>query len=143
VLAITGTEPGHAAIASPALSPTVRLAATNVGKILVDRAGYTLYMFTRDRPRQDRCAKMSGCARVWPALTTTRRVVPGTGVRAPLLGTIKLGGGVMQVTYAGHPLYSYSGDYGPRSTRYVGAYNYGGSWYAVAATGRPIRSGGL
>lgn len=64
-------------------------------------------------------------------------------MRASLLGTIKYRGKFRQVTYAGHPLYGYSGDLRPRSTDYVGAYEYGGSWYAVTAAGKAAGGSGF
>jgi predicted lipoprotein with Yx(FWY)xxD motif len=145
-LALVGSAPGGASpalTASAARGPTVKLERTNLGKILVDGSGYTLYLFTRDHRRQDRCAPVSGCLDVWPALTTAQRPVAGAGVKARLLGTIKFHGNVRQVTYAGHPLYTYSGDFAPRSTDYVGAYQYGGSWYAVDAAGKALHTGGF
>jgi predicted lipoprotein with Yx(FWY)xxD motif len=142
-LAAAGAGPSRAASADGAKVPTVRLERTNLGMILVDRSGYTLYLFTRDRRRTDRCVPVSGCIGVWPALTTTRKPVAGPGVKRSLLGTIKYRGEVRQVTYAGHPLYGYSGDFGPRSTAYVGSYEYGGTWYAVTAAGKAAGSSGI
>jgi predicted lipoprotein with Yx(FWY)xxD motif len=123
--------------------PTVKLVRTSLGKILVDGSGYTLYLFTRDRRRQDRCVGVPGCIGVWPALTSARRPVAGPGVKSSLLGTIRYHGSVRQVTYAGHPLYTYAGDFAPRSTAYAGTYEYGGTWYAVGAAGKAIHTGGL
>jgi len=124
--------------ASAVTAPTVRLERTDAGKILTDRSGFTLYMFTRDRRDQDRCASVSGCLGAWPALTTRSRPVAGAGVRSSLLGTIKLHGDVRQVTYAGHPLYTDEADFGPRSTLNVGQSEYGGRWYAVNVAGHQV-----
>lgn len=133
-LAATGAAPSISA-----KRVTVRLERTSLGKILVDGSGYTLYLFTRDRRRVDRCTKVSGCLSVWPALTTaTLKPVAGRGVRSSLLGTIKFHGDVRQVTYAGHPLYGYVLDFGPRSTFYVGTEEYGGRWNAVNAAGKAV-----
>ena len=60
------------------------------------------------------------------------------GLKPSLLGTIALGGGRRQVTYAGHPLYTYAFDSGPAETGYVGATQFGGTWRALSATGRPL-----
>ncbi len=134
VALITAAPSSSAAVAaSPAA--TVRLEQTSLGEILVDRSGHTLYLFTRDRHDKDSCAKVAGCLETWPALTTTRRPVAGANVRASLLGTIKLHGRVRQVTYAGHPLYTYALEFGRRSTFNIGADEYGGAWDAVNAAG--------
>jgi predicted lipoprotein with Yx(FWY)xxD motif len=137
--AATAAVSSRAATASAARAPTVKLAHTSLGPILVDGSGSTLYLFTRDRRHKDKCAGVSGCLGVWPALTTSEKPVAGPKLRRSLLGTIEFHGAVRQVTYAGHPLYTYSLDFGPRSTLYVGSYEYGGSWYAVNAAGKAVR----
>jgi predicted lipoprotein with Yx(FWY)xxD motif len=124
--------------ASASSTPTVRLQQTGLGEILVDSSGHTLYLFTRDRHHADSCAKVSGCLETWPALTTTRKPVAGAHVRASLLGTIKLHGRVKQVTYAGHPLYTYALDFTGRSTFNIGSDEYGGEWLAVNAAGEAV-----
>jgi predicted lipoprotein with Yx(FWY)xxD motif len=124
--------------ASAAGAPTVKLEQTSLGEILVDSSGHTLYLFTRDRHDEDSCTKVSGCLETWPALTTTRKPVAGAHVRASLLGTIKLHGRVRQVTYAGHPLYTYALDFTRRSTFNIDADEYGGEWFAVNAAGEEV-----
>lgn len=130
-----------AATASDARAPTVRLENTKLGKILVDRSGFTLYLFTRDKRNEDSCVPVSGCLSTWPAVTTTQRPVAGANVRSSLLGTIKLHGDVRQVTYAGHPLYTYAFDLSKRSTFNVGLDEYGGLWYAVNRAGKAVGGG--
>ncbi|MHB8657564.1 MAG: COG4315 family predicted lipoprotein [Solirubrobacteraceae bacterium] len=118
---------------------TVKLARTAIGPILVTRSGFTLYMFTRDRRRTETCLRIRGCLGVWPPLTVTGKPVGGPGLRAALLGTIRLHGRVRQVTYAGHPLYRYAFDSGPGDTGYVGANQFGGYWFAVNSRGGTVR----
>ena len=83
--------------------------------------------------------KVSGCAKVWPALTTTGKPKAGPGVKASLLSTITLSGGVKQVTYAGHALYTYSNSSEAGETSYVGVKEFGGSWDALSASGAAIK----
>jgi predicted lipoprotein with Yx(FWY)xxD motif len=118
---------------------TVALRSTSLGKILVNRQGFTLYMFTADSRGHDKCMSVSGCPRVWPALTTKAKPLAGAGVKSSLLGTITVAGGAKQVTYAGHPLYTYVGDSGPGQTDYVGAKQFGGSWFALTAAGKTVK----
>jgi predicted lipoprotein with Yx(FWY)xxD motif len=125
--------------ASAASAATVRLIHTSKGKILGSARGFTLYMFTADRRNSDRCVKKSGCTSIWPPLTVKGRPTAGTGLRRSLLGTIRLPGGRHQVTYAGHPLYRYSGDSGPARTFYIGASQFGGRWFALNAAGKEVR----
>jgi predicted lipoprotein with Yx(FWY)xxD motif len=112
---------------------------TGLGKILVSASGRTLYEFTRDRTNRDTCAAVSGCPEVWPPLQSSGRPLAGSGVRSSLLSTITLRGGIKQVTYAGHPLYLYSGDSGPGETSYVGERAFGGNWYAINSSGHTVK----
>ena len=113
---------------------TVSLRHTSLGSILVSSSGRTLYEFTRDHAGKSSCAAISGCSETWPSLETSGRPTARSGVKASLLSSH---GG--QVTYAGHPLYTYSGDSGPRETFYVGAKQFGGTWYAINASGSAVK----
>jgi predicted lipoprotein with Yx(FWY)xxD motif len=136
--AIAGARPASpAARASRAAS--VQLRHTSLGEILVSSSGQTLYEFTRDHSDHDSCASVKGCSQVWPALRESGKPTTGPGLRASLLSTIAVAGGVRQLTYAGHPLYTYSGAYGAGETSYVGAKQFGGSWYALSASGAAVR----
>ncbi len=64
---------------------------------------------------------------------------PEPGIKRGLIGTIKLASGVKQVTYAGHPLYTYIGDSGPGDTSYVGFSQFGGTWFALNAAGHAVK----
>jgi predicted lipoprotein with Yx(FWY)xxD motif len=133
------TAQGHTGDAHAAGATTVKLRNTAVGKILVDSSGFTLYEFTKDTHNTNTCVKVKGCSKVWPALTTSGTPAGGPGVKASLLSTIKLSGGVKQVTYAGHPLYTYSESVEAGETSYVGVKHFGGSWDAVNAAGGAVK----
>lgn len=130
------------ATAAPARTPTgakVQLRSTSLGMILVNGRGFTLYMFAKDTRNHNACVAIKGCAAIWPALLTSGKPVAGSGVKASLLGTIKLSGGKQQVTYAGRPLYTYVADSRPGSTSYVGFSQFGGAWYALGASGKIVK----
>lgn len=128
------------ASASAAGAPAkVSLRKTSLGMILVNRRGHTLYAFTKDSRNKDRCITMSGCPGTWPAMTSAGKPTAGRGVNSSKLSTIKLSNGSHQVTYAGHPLYTYIADSSAGETDYVGARQFGGTWLAVSATGGTIR----
>ena len=120
--------------AHAAQSSTVKLSSTNVGRILETSRGAVVYMFSKDRHGTDTCVKISGCTGVWPPLWVSGRPTGGPGVNTSLLGTVAVGRH-RQVTYAGHPLYTYVGA-GPGDTSYVGAPGFNGTWYAVTASGK-------
>jgi predicted lipoprotein with Yx(FWY)xxD motif len=114
---------------------TVQLRHTSLGSILVSSSGRTLYKFTRDHAKKNSCAAISGCSAVWPSLKASGRPTAGPGVKASLLSTTSGN----QVTYAGHPLYTYSGDSGAGETSYVGFKSFGGTWYAINASGSTVK----
>jgi len=125
----TRSAPGAAAAAT-----RISVRSTSAGKILVAPNGHTLYAFTRDTRNRDNCVMIPGCTRVWPLETTRGHPVAGSGVRASQLSTIKVGH-VSQVTYAGHPLYTYVSDTSAGSTDYIGVSQFGGTWPAVKGSG--------
>jgi predicted lipoprotein with Yx(FWY)xxD motif len=112
---------------------------TSLGRILATGRGLTVYMFTRDSLNHDTCAAISGCTGIWPLVTSSGRSSLGPGVKRSLVGAITLPGGARQVTYAGHPLYTYLGDSGPGDTSYVGQSQFGGKWYALSPSGHRVR----
>jgi predicted lipoprotein with Yx(FWY)xxD motif len=142
IAALAGLAPaviaplGAGASSRPA---TIKTRSTSLGKALVNGSGFTVYVFTRDGRNRDTCAHISGCTGVWPLVKTSGPPIAGAGVKRSLLGTITLGHGVKQVTYAGHPLYQYSGDGSRGATDYVGAREFGGSWYAITPAGKLIK----
>jgi predicted lipoprotein with Yx(FWY)xxD motif len=145
--AILALAAGTSAVAAAQARPsahagrvtTVELRHTSLGKILTTASGFTLYEFTRDAKNKSTCAKLSGCQESWPPLQTATKPTAGPGVKASLLSTISLRSGGKQVTYAGHPLYIYSGDSGPGETSYVGESAFGGHWYALGASGSAVK----
>jgi predicted lipoprotein with Yx(FWY)xxD motif len=141
---IAGAHPAAAARARPAADATaasggarISLRKTQLGMLLVNSHGFTLYAFSRDSRNADRCASTPGCTSIWPLVRTGARPIAGPGVKRSLLGTIKVHGG-LQVTYAGHPLYTYSSDAGPGSTSYVGKSQFKGVWRGVRASGATV-----
>jgi predicted lipoprotein with Yx(FWY)xxD motif len=137
--AAVATAGARSSVAHKAGVATVKLAKTARGYILVSSTGFTLYEFTKDSDGKDSCMEISGCPHFWPALLVTGAPTAGVGVKASLLSTITLPDGSSQVTYAGHPLYTYSGDSGPGQTSYVGAKSFGGTWYAINASGGTVK----
>jgi predicted lipoprotein with Yx(FWY)xxD motif len=113
---------------------TVAVAESDLGSILVDGQGSTLYLFTSDTPGEpSTCAE--GCAAAWPALTGP--VTAGEGVDEALLGTVADDDGTEQATYGGWPLYYYAEDTGPGDTAGQGV---GGVWWVVDPEGNAIET---
>jgi predicted lipoprotein with Yx(FWY)xxD motif len=117
----------------------LQLRKTSVGTILVNGRGFTIYAFTKDGRNRDACASIRGCIGLWPIVGGAAKPMLGPGVKSSLVGTITIKGGAKQVTYAGHPLYTYAGDSGPGQTSYVNFPMFGGRWPAMNAAGREVK----
>jgi predicted lipoprotein with Yx(FWY)xxD motif len=115
----------------------VELRHTSLGSILTSSSGFTLYEFSRDHGA-DSCVRIHGCSQAWPALETSGRPIAGPGVKASLLSSVRIAGGASQVTYAGHPLYTFSED-SRGATDYVGVNEFGGNWDAVGSSGQTVK----
>jgi predicted lipoprotein with Yx(FWY)xxD motif len=125
------------AVAQQATEGTVAVASTNLGEVLVDAKGRTLYVFTKDKGDQSVCS--GKCAAAWPALTVTGAATPGTGVQASLLSTSKQVNGSTQVTYGGKPLYYFAGDKAPGDTKGQGLNDV---WWVVRGDGSLVQTKG-
>jgi len=110
------------------------------GTMLVSANGRTLYRYTVDSKGVNRCTGVAICNKYWPPLLVKATVKPtaGTGVVASLLGTIKAkAAGMRQVTYAGFPLYTFTGD---SKAGQVNGEGFEKTWYVVNAKGALVKS---
>jgi predicted lipoprotein with Yx(FWY)xxD motif len=127
-----------ASLASPASAParaaasaTVALRTTHLGKILVvGKTGRTLYLFNKDGKNKSNCT--GSCAAIWPPLRASGKPTAGGGVSAAKLGKITA---TRQVTYAGHPLYTFVSDSGAGKTSGEAV----NGFYVVSASGSAIK----
>ena len=126
--------------ASTARTTTVAAKKTDLGTILVDSSGRTLYLFEKDKGDNSSCS--GACAAAWPPLTTSAKPTTGTGVTASLLGTTKRSDGKTEVTYNGHPLYTYVGDGAPGQTSGEGLKQFGAEWYVLSPHGNKVETKG-
>lgn len=113
---------------------TIDAAETSLGLILVDGDGFTVYMLTSDTADQSTCS--GGCAQNWPPVLAVGEVMPGAALDPALIGTLDWGGGAIQVTYAGWPLYRFAGDDAPGDVMGQGR---GGVWFVLRPTGEVVR----
>ncbi len=101
--------------------------------ILVDSKGFTLYDFHKDKGTKSSC--YGACASTWPPLTASGPPKAMSGAEASKLGTTKRSDGTLQVTYAGHPLYTYVADTKPGEAKGNNFSSFGAEWYALQANG--------
>lgn len=138
VAVLAGTA-GAATSAQAARTQRIQLRNTSIGKVLVDASGFTVFRFSKDTGKKNTCVTTSECSTTWPALATSGQPTAGPGVKASLLSTIRLPNGTRQVTYAGHPLYRYSLASERGETGYAGIRQFGGTWFAVSASGGNVK----
>jgi len=124
---------------------TLGVSDSDLGKILVDSQGRTLYLFQKDAGTKSACT--GACATAWPPLRATGKPTVGTGANAALVATTPRSDGRPQVIYNEHPVYRYQGDKNPGDTNGQGLTAFGGSWFALSpggdqVTSRPTNSGG-
>ncbi|MER5502286.1 hypothetical protein ABT096_34560 [Streptomyces sp. NPDC002561] len=112
----------------------ITVADEELGSILVDGRGRTLYAFTKDKEATSNCD--AECIAVWPALTSPSPATAGKGVEKSLLREAKRSGGAVHVTYGGWPLYYYVGDMVPGD---VNGQGLDGEWFAVSPDGTLVR----
>lgn len=125
-----GDEPGPAA-GEGTTEATVTTAVTELGPVLVDGEGRTLYLFTQDSPGTSSCTE--ACLEAWPPLEGEQ--VAGEGVDEQLLGTIERDDGTVQATYADLPLYYYAQDTGPGD---LGGQGVNEVWFVVSPDGEAV-----
>jgi predicted lipoprotein with Yx(FWY)xxD motif len=109
---------------------------TKLGASLVDAHGRSLYLFEKDKGTKSSCT--GTCTSVWPPLKAPAKLVVGRGVSKAKIGLTKRHDGKTQVTYGGHPLYTYAGDTKPGDVRGQGLDQFGAKWYVLAPSGRKI-----
>jgi predicted lipoprotein with Yx(FWY)xxD motif len=132
------TSLGTATAATRTGGTRIDLHRSRVGKILVSSKGFTIYVFTADTKNHDNCQSKPHCTLSWAPVLTKGKPVAGAGVHQSRLGTTKLNNGTLQVTYNGHPLYTYIGDTQKHDTSYVNFPQFGGKWRAINAAGKEV-----
>ena len=121
---VTTTVPTTA----PPAAPSVMVASSSKGNILVDGNGTTLYYFGNDVPGSGTSAcTASTCAALWPPFFTTALVAQSPLVASDFQ-TITRSDGLQQITYRGWPLYYYANDVAAGDVKGDGVLNI---WYVM------------
>ena len=122
-LALVVASFATAAFASPGVSVTTN---PQVGNILTDDRGMTLYRFTPDQANTSTC--YNGCAAAWPPVLVDSVPAVQDATLAAGLGIAARTDGTQQLTYQGQPLYYYVGDSQPGDTTGQAS---DGEWFVV------------
>jgi predicted lipoprotein with Yx(FWY)xxD motif len=106
----------------------------DLGTILVDAEGRTLYVFDKDERTEGSglsSACDGACAESWQPLLTGGEPEAEGEVLSTKLGTLERQDGTLQVTYYGHPLYAFRGDEAAGDAHGNGVTAFGGGWHAL------------
>ena len=128
--AAAASSPASSAPASSASATTLGKTTINGTAVVTNSKGMTWYWFVPDTSTASRCT--GSCATYWPPLIGP--VTAGSGVTG-MLATITRPGGAVQVTYDGHPLYTYAGDSAPGQAKGNGLNVSGGVWWEMTVSG--------
>ena len=128
---LLGVAVANASVSAPAVTSTTALKTETIGgmTVLTNGKGFTLYSFAPDTPTTSKC--YGTCAAYWPPAiggSTAGSGLPGK------TATIKRTDGSLQLTYNGHPLYTYVGDSAPGQASGNNLNLNGGLWLEVPAS---------
>jgi predicted lipoprotein with Yx(FWY)xxD motif len=125
-LGLSLANAGAASTTSNGSSAVLKVGDVHGVAVLTNDRGYTLYWFAPDTSTASHC--YGACAAYWPPAIGS----PTTG--ASVVGsfsTVRRAGGAVQVTYNGHPLYTYVGDSAPGQANGNDIRLNGGWWYEM------------
>ncbi|WP_207453976.1 COG4315 family predicted lipoprotein [Herbiconiux sp. SYSU D00978] len=111
------------------------VASTDLGDIVVDADGMTVYMFDNDTQGSDTSSCTGQCLVQWPPVIVDSEQPTAMDVTGEL-GTIETPEGELQLTLDGWPLYLWQGDSAAGDTTGQGV---GGVWWVLDPAGVPIK----
>jgi predicted lipoprotein with Yx(FWY)xxD motif len=119
---------------NPAKSQLRAAKTFDLGLLLVDGTGFTIYRYDRDTSNPPRSNCTDACAAKWIPVKAGGNLAP-IDVDQSLIGQITRDDGTQQLTLAGWPLYHFTGDTEPADTSGQGADD---AWYPIAPDGKKI-----
>ena len=129
--ATTTPSDDGATTTAPSEGAGVSTASTDLGTVLVDPAGMTVYVFLNDTDGESTC--YDDCAGNWPAVPGDAAI--SSDLDSAMFGTTTRTDGTEQLTVGGQPLYTYAPDQAPGDTTGQGI---GEVWFVVGADGAVI-----
>ncbi len=131
ILAACGDNGGDGNGGTDAGGDSMSTASTDLGTVLVDPEGFTVYVFLNDTNGESTC--YDSCAATWPAVPGDTAI--SSDLDSSLFGTTTRTDGAEQLTVAGQPLYRYAPDANPGDT---GGQGVGDVWFVVGTDGATI-----
>jgi predicted lipoprotein with Yx(FWY)xxD motif len=145
----SGGSPAVSPASSPSSSPGTSFSTANIaglGTVVVDARGRTVYILTAPGKKNVPCEDSNGCTAIWPDLPLpdgTTSAHAGSGIDASLLSSMKSSDGETYPTYNGYLMYEYAADSGPGQAHGQGSMTFGGTWWVLSPSGKPITSSGV
>ncbi|MFC8371119.1 MULTISPECIES: SCO0930 family lipoprotein [unclassified Streptomyces] len=129
---------GAQASASPSGTAGELNVSTNaeLGKVVTDSLGLTLYRFDQDTAEPPASNCEDDCAKTWPPVPADDATA-GEGIDKALLGSVDRADGTKQLTVAGWPAYRYVKDVNAGDVKGQGV---GGKWYALNPQGKKAQA---
>jgi predicted lipoprotein with Yx(FWY)xxD motif len=139
-----GSSYGGSAATQPSASKAaatsgaaVATGQTDVGTVLVDGSGKTLYAFAADAKDHSNCS--GSCAQYWPPVIVAKGSPTASKDVTATLGTTARSDGSMQLTVDGWPMYTYAGDAKAGDATGQGKNLSGGLWWVVDSSGQWVK----
>jgi predicted lipoprotein with Yx(FWY)xxD motif len=127
--ASSGTSSGGSSTTAAAAAVGLKTAKVGGVTLLTNGQGFTLYTFAPDTSTTSNCN--GTCAQNWPPVKGPATASGVSGAFA----TIKRSDGSTQLTFHGHPLYTFVGDKSPGQASGNGINAFGGLWHEAPASG--------
>jgi predicted lipoprotein with Yx(FWY)xxD motif len=112
---------------------TVGVADIDLGTIVTDADGLSLYLFTPDESGEPTCT--GGCAEAWPPVLVDGELVAPEGIDPALLSAVEHPDGGAQLKFGKWPVYRFAGDAAPGDATGQGS---GGQWFLIGPDGKSI-----
>jgi predicted lipoprotein with Yx(FWY)xxD motif len=135
----SGSGSGSSAKPVVAAGSGIKTVSTSSGAVLTNSKGLTLYWYAIDTPTKSNCN--GKCATFWPPVPAGTKVASGVSLPGKF-GSITRADGSKQLTYDGHPLYTFVEDTAPGQIKGNGITTSGGAtadlWWAVTPSGNKL-----
>jgi len=131
ILTACGDSGGDGSGGTAGAGDSISTASTDLGTVLVDPDGFTVYIFLNDTNGESTC--YDSCAATWPPVSGDTAISPD--LDDSIFGTTTRTDGTEQLTVDGRPLYRYAPDANPGDT---GGQGVGEVWFVVGSDGAMI-----
>jgi predicted lipoprotein with Yx(FWY)xxD motif len=128
----SSTASGSGSGSAEAAAVGLKTASIGGVTVLTNAKGFTLYTFAPDTATKSACN--GACAAAWPPQAAL------AAVKSPY-SAIKRSDGSTQLTFNGHPLYTFTGDTAPGTASGNGVNAFGGLWNEAPASGASAPAG--